>query len=100
MKDAQGKEIPIREVLIREVLAEYGRLRVDVATLGDGADLYGAGLSSHAAVNVMIALEDVFDIEFPDRLLRQSTFASVDAIRAALDEVTDEVPDEVPDGAG
>ena len=82
MKDGQ-----IREIQIREILAEYGRLRVDVATLDDGADLYGAGLSSHAAVNVMIALEDAFDIEFPDNLLRKSTFASVDAIRAALDEV-------------
>ena len=28
-------------------------------------------------------------IEFPDSLLRKSTFASVGAIRAALDEVTD-----------
>ena len=70
-------------------MAEFGRLRVDVATLDDDADLYGAGLSSHAAVNVMIALEDVFDIEFPDSLLRKSTFASVDAIRAAVDEVTE-----------
>jgi acyl carrier protein len=74
---------------IRDILAEFGRLRVDVATLDDDADLYGAGLSSHAAVNVMIALEDAFDIEFPDSLLRKSTFASVDAIRAAVDEVTD-----------
>jgi acyl carrier protein len=79
----------VKDVQIREILAEYGRLRVDVATLGDDADLYGAGLSSHAAVNVMIALEDAFDIEFPDSLLRKSTFASVEAIRAALDEVTD-----------
>jgi acyl carrier protein len=74
---------------IRDILAEFGRLRVDVATLNDDADLYGAGLSSHAAVNVMIALEDAFDIEFPDSLLRKSTFASVDAIRAAVDEVTE-----------
>ena len=74
---------------IRDILAEFGRLRVDVATLDDDADLYGAGLSSHAAVNVMIALEDVFDIEFPDSLLRKSTFASVDAIRSAVDEVTE-----------
>jgi acyl carrier protein len=74
---------------IREILAEFGRLRVDVATLDDDADLYGAGLSSHAAVNVMIALEDAFDIEFPDSLLRKSTFGSVDAIRAAVDEVTE-----------
>jgi acyl carrier protein len=34
-------------------------------------------------------LEDAFDIEFPDSLLTKSTFASVGAIRAALDEVMD-----------
>ncbi len=50
-------------------------------------DLYRAGLTSHASVNVMLAVEDAFDIEFPERLLRKSTFASIAAIVAAVDEV-------------
>jgi acyl carrier protein len=69
---------------IRAVLAEYGRLPVDVDTLADGDDLYRAGLTSHASVNVMLGLEDAFDIEFPDELLRKSTFESIDAISTAL----------------
>lgn len=69
---------------IRAVLSEYGRLPVDVATLGDHDDLYRAGLTSHASVNVMLALEDAFDIEFPDALLRKSTFESISAIREAV----------------
>ncbi|MCU1373506.1 MAG: acyl carrier protein [Actinomycetia bacterium] len=72
---------------IRTVLAEHGRLAVDVSTLGDDADLYQAGLTSHASVNVMLALEDAFDVEFPERMLRKKTFESVDAIRQALDEL-------------
>ncbi|HEY5229823.1 MAG TPA: acyl carrier protein [Galbitalea sp.] len=74
---------------IREVLAQYGRLAVDVSTLDDRDDLYEAGLTSHASVNVMLGLEDSFDVEFPERLLRKTTFSSVAAIRDALHELTD-----------
>jgi acyl carrier protein len=69
---------------IRDVLEEHGRLPVEVGSLGDTDDLYDNGLTSHASVNVMLALEDTFDIEFPDSLLRKGTFESVSAIRAAL----------------
>lgn len=73
---------------IRAVLAEHARLAVDVATLADDADLYEVGLTSHASVSVMLALEDAFDVEFPDRMLRKSTFGSVGGIRAAIGELT------------
>jgi acyl carrier protein len=72
------------ETTIREVLQAYGRLPVSAMTLRDEDDLYQHGLSSHASVNVMLALESAFDVEFPDVLLRRDTFRSVAAIRAAL----------------
>jgi acyl carrier protein len=72
---------------IRTVLDAQGRLPVPVSTLKDDDDLYENGLSSHASVNVMLALEDSFDIEFPDSLLRKGTFESVNAIRAALESL-------------
>ncbi len=72
------------DLKIREVLVEHGRLPVEVDTLSDTDDLYESGLTSHASVNVMLALEDTFDLEFPDALLRKGTFESVAAIRAAL----------------
>ena len=37
-------------------------------------------MSSHASVNVMLALEDAFDIEFPDRMLKRSVFESIAGI--------------------
>ena len=46
-----------------------------------------AGMTSHASVTVMLACEDEWDIEFPQHMLKKSTFASVDAIAAALDEL-------------
>jgi acyl carrier protein len=72
---------------IRQIVAEHGRLPVDVADLAENADLYQAGMTSHASVNVMLALEDRFDIEFPDRMLTRSVFESISAIAAALDEL-------------
>jgi acyl carrier protein len=69
---------------IRDILTEHGRLPVEVDSLSDTDDLYESGLTSHASVNVMLALEDTFDIEFPDSLLRKGTFESVAAIRTAL----------------
>ncbi len=73
---------------IRTILAEYGHLPVEVDKLRDEDDLYQAGMTSHASVNVMLALEDEFDIEFPEAMLRKSTFESVAAIRVALGELT------------
>jgi acyl carrier protein len=72
---------------IRTVLAEHARLPVDLATLGDDADLFQAGMTSHASVNVMLALEDAFDTEFPQAMLRKSTFSSVASLRAAVAEL-------------
>lgn len=72
---------------VRKLLKDAGTLQVDIDTLGDGADLYAAGLTSHATVSLMLVLEEAFDIEFPDRLLRRRTFSSVDAIVEALVEI-------------
>ena len=73
---------------IRKILADHGRLNKDPFTLEEGADLYQAGMTSHASVNVMLALEGEFDVEFPDAMLKRSVFESVAAIRAAIDELT------------
>jgi acyl carrier protein len=35
----------------------------------------------------MLALEEHFNIEFPDRMLRRGAFASIAAIRASLEEL-------------
>ena len=72
---------------IRTILREHGRLAIDVRSLTEHSNLYEAGLTSHASVNLMLALEERFDVEFPERMLRRGAFASIAAIRAGLEEL-------------
>ena len=74
------------EPQIRNILAKHARLGAgaDISTLSASADLYQAGMTSQASVNVMLALEGEFDIEFPDELLKRSVFGSINAIRDAV----------------
>jgi acyl carrier protein len=72
---------------IRRIISDHARLPVDADTLPIDADLYQAGMTSHASVNLMLALEDRFDTEFPDHMLKRSVFESIAAISAALTEL-------------
>ena len=73
---------------IREVISEHAHLPVDISSIADETDLFQAGMTSHASVNVMLGLESAFDIEFPDAMLKRSVFQSVSAIRAAISRLT------------
>jgi phosphopantetheine--protein transferase-like protein len=73
---------PVKDT-IRTVLDQHGHLTSPAESIGDADDLYRAGLTSHATVNVMLALEEELDLEFPDELLTRSTFASIDSLEAA-----------------
>lgn len=72
---------------IRELLARLGNLPVAVDTLSDEADLYTAGLSSFASVQLMLGIEDAFDIEFPDHLLNRKSFQSIAAIAGTVEQI-------------
>ena len=78
------------ESKVRHILKEHGRLIGDPTTLDADADLYEAGMTSHASVNVMLALESEFEIEFPDSMLKRSVFESIAAIRLAVAELQDD----------
>ena len=70
---------------IRDVLANHGRMAIDAREVDEQADLYELGLTSHASVDVMLALEEEFDIEFPDEVLKKSTFESVHNIAQVIE---------------
>ena len=72
---------------IRDVLATHGRMAIDAHQVNDHADLYELGLTSHASVDVMLALEEEFDIEFPDEVLKKSTFESVHNIAQVIESL-------------
>ena len=72
---------------IRDVLATHGRMAIDPHQVDAQADLYELGLTSHASVDVMLALEEEFDIEFPDEVLKKSTFESVHNIAQVIESL-------------
>ena len=72
---------------IRKIISKYCNLPVNMATLPESADLYAAGLSSFASVQLMLALEHYFDVTFPLHLQSRKTFASIAAIELALNEI-------------
>jgi len=72
---------------IRRIVGAYGRLPVDAERLADDDDLYLAGMTSHASVSVMLALEDAFDLEFPDEMLTRDVFGSINSMANAITSV-------------
>jgi acyl carrier protein len=72
---------------IRAVLRNHARLLGDVDGLEPDTNLFDAGMTSYASVNVMFALEETFDIEFPDSMLNRGVFVTIASIRRALLEL-------------
>lgn len=72
---------------IREIIAQHARLSTDISTITDTCSLYDAGLTSLTTVNLMLAIEDQFDIEFPDHMLGRKTFGSIQALCEAVEEL-------------
>ena len=72
---------------IRQVVSQQGCLQADLAGLNDDSDLYAAGLTSLATVGLMLAIEDRFDIEFPERMLGRATFRSIATIAEAVSQL-------------
>ena len=72
---------------LRSILAEHSKLPVDISTLDVNDDLYEAGLTSLTTVNLMLAIEDHFDVEFEDSMLSRATFSSISALSEAVTEL-------------
>lgn len=69
---------------IRELIAEHAGLPAAAGEISDDTDLYRAGMKSFASVQLMLALEEAFDIEFPEEMLNRATFRSASAIHHAV----------------
>lgn len=83
MNEQQDAEDRVRAALTTALTGN-----VDVSGLGTSDDLFDAGMTSHQTVQVMLALEDEFDVEFPDDRLNKSTFASIGSMVDALKHLT------------
>jgi acyl carrier protein len=84
-------ETAIVKQRVRNMVRDHARLK-DVETLECSADLYMAGMTSHASVALMLALENEFELEFPDSLLNRRVFESIDTIAIAVMSVQQREP--------
>lgn len=75
---------------IREIIARTVELPGGIDGIADSGDLYEAGMTSFGSVQLMLALEEAFDVEFPERMLNRRLFSSIATINAALEELRSE----------
>jgi acyl carrier protein len=69
---------------IRTILKAHSRIGPALDGLGDDANLFTAGMTSLASVDVILALEETLGIEFADHMMHRKTFESVNAIATAI----------------
>lgn len=69
---------------IRKALGEIEAMSPVAARLSEDDDLFDKGLCSFGSVQLMLALEERYNIEFPDHLLNRQSFATIRAIRATV----------------
>ena len=70
---------------IRRIIAGNAKLPVDATQIAEDDDLYDIGLTSLNTVNLMLALEDELDIEFPDEMLSRETFESISSLQQVIE---------------
>lgn len=72
---------------IRRIVCEHAGLGAAFDKVESSTDLYRAGMTSYASVVLMIALENEFDLEFPDAMLSRNVFESIDSIATAIESL-------------
>ncbi|QGY05718.1 acyl carrier protein [Methylobacterium mesophilicum SR1.6/6] len=70
--------------IIREILGSNEAFAGKADQLSEDDSLFDLGLDSFGSVQLMLALEERFSVEFPDSLLNRKSFASIRSIREAV----------------
>lgn len=80
------------EDIVRELVGKVLQHNPQSGALAGTADLYGAGLSSLGTVDLMLAIEDRFGIEFTNTWLNRRTFGSIASVSDAVRHLLEDVP--------
>lgn len=70
---------------VRKIVLGLEDFATTKGVIGDLSSLYDAGLSSYGTVNLMLALETEFDVQFPDALLTRKTFETITSISGVVE---------------
>jgi acyl carrier protein len=84
-----GTEAAVDDIL-RDIISRHCNIAMPAAQIRDEDDLFDLGLSSFACVQLMIAVEECFGIEFPDALMHRSTFQSMAALGHHIQQLQSE----------
>jgi acyl carrier protein len=72
------------EKIIRDILANPGMLGSLAHDLSLTANLWDAGMDSVRCVNLLMEIEERWDIEFPGQMVTWEAFSSIGSIVAAV----------------
>ncbi|WP_027171889.1 acyl carrier protein [Methylobacterium sp. 10] len=73
---------------IRETLKSVAALTEVIDSLGEDDNLFDKGLDSFGSVQLMLALEERYNIEFPDNLLNRRSFSTIRIIVETVSKLT------------
>ena len=71
--------------IINDLIVAHAGLPTTAGEITPETDLYRAGMKSFASVQLMLALEEEFDIEFPEEMLTRATFRTPASIISAVE---------------
>lgn len=75
---------------VRTTVGSMNLLPVPLDGLSDDDNLFDAGMTSFGSVQLMMAIEEEFDIEFPNSLLTRKTFATLGGLTSAVEQIVAE----------
>jgi len=78
----------VSDEVIRDILRQNEAMSAIVDTLSEDDDLFEKGLDSFGSVQLMLALEDRFEVEFPDTLLNRRSFSTIRIIRETVSKLS------------
>jgi len=78
----------VSDEVIRDILRQNEAMSGIVDSLGEDEDLFEKGLDSFGSVQLMLALEERFEVEFPDTLLNRRSFSTIRIIRETVSKLS------------
>lgn len=78
----------VSDEVIRDILRQNEAMSAIVDSLGEDDDLFEKGLDSFGSVQLMLALEERFEVEFPDTLLNRRSFSTIRIIRETVTKLS------------
>lgn len=76
---------------IRSIVIGEAQLPIDAQQISDTMDLDAAGITSLGRMNVILALEDRYQITFPDEMMTRKNFSSITAVSKTVNAVLSKV---------